>query len=455
MLDIKRIRKEPQAVQQALANRSPSLSVDAILALDEQRRQLLQEEEALRNERNVLSKQVGECKRTGQDATDVLERSKTVAERIKGIETAKDSLEAEQTAQLLLLPNLPSPATPVGQTEADNVLVREWGQCFLHRYTDNPVPHYELGPQLGWLDFERGVRVAQSRFTVFRDFGARLERALIQLMLDVHTHQNGYSEISPPLLVNEACMQGTGQLPKFAEDMFRLADDPLYLIPTAEVPVTNLYREELLNEADLPMAFVAYTPCFRREAGSAGRDTRGLIRQHQFDKVELVHVVHPDQSETTHQALVRHAETLLQMLELPYRVVELCTGDLGFSAQRCYDLEVWMPAQGQYREISSCSNMGDFQARRMNCRFREAASGKPQFCHTLNGSGLAVGRTLAALLEHGWNEAHQTLTLPGILQPYLQTPAFAMPNRSLPPYVQFQAATLAIQPSCTPALQQQ
>jgi seryl-tRNA synthetase len=418
VLDIKRIREQPDVVNAELQRRKPDLSIDAVLALDTKRLALLQEEETLRGQRNALSKQVGEAKRQGHDATELLQQSQATADRIKTIEAEKDALATEQEALLLNLPNLPSPETPTGTSEADNPEVRRWGDEFKTRPPEAVLPHWEIGTSLGMLDFERGVKVAQSRFTVLRGWGARLERALIQLMLDIHTHEHGYEEVAPPFMVNTAAMTGTGQLPKFADDMFRMAEDALFLIPTAEVPVTNLYRDEILDPAELPKAMVAYTPCFRREAGSAGRDTRGLIRQHQFNKVELVHLTTAEASEATHQALVRHAEMILQRLELPYRVVELCTADLGFSASRCYDIEVWMPAQGVYREISSCSNMADFQARRMNLKTRDTTTGKPVLCHTLNGSGLAVGRTLAALLEN-YQDEQGRLRIPTALKPYL------------------------------------
>jgi seryl-tRNA synthetase len=402
-----------------LALRHGGHSIMPVLAIDKQRRVLLQEEEALRKERNELSQQVGELKRTQQDATALLEQSKIVAERIKTIEAEKETLAFEQETILLSTPNTPHPSAPVGENETQNVVVRTWGDEYKNR-CPNAVDHWEIGTTLGWLDFERGVKVAQSRFSVFKGEGARVVRALIRFMLDLHTQRHGYEEIMPPLLVNASTMQGTGQLPKFAEDLFKLADDELYLIPTAEVPLTNLYRDELLAEDQLPLKMVAHTPCFRREAGSAGRDTRGLIRQHQFDKVELVQLVRAEDSEQTLQELTHHAERVLQALKLPYRVVALCTGDLSFSAAYCYDIEVWMPAQGVYREISSCSNMTDFQARRMNLRYRsEALGGKPTFCHTLNGSGLAVGRTLAAILENYQTHQGTAITLPSVLTPYL------------------------------------
>jgi len=422
MLDIKKIRENAALAESLLKRRSASLTIAPVLAIDEQRRVLLKEEEALRNERNALSKQVGELKKSGQDATAVLETSKQVGERIKAIEAEKEMLAAQQEAILLNTPNLPAEETPVGADETHNVEVSRWGDEFKTRPITTPKDHWDIGETLGWLDFERGVKVAKSRFSVFRGDGAKITRALIRFMLDIHTHRFGYEEIMPPLLVNEATMTGTGQLPKFREDMFKLADDDLYLIPTAEVPLTNLYRDELLTEDQLPIQLVGHTPCFRREAGSAGRDTRGLIRQHQFDKVELVQIVRPEDSNQALKNLTNHAETILKALELPFRTVALCTGDLGFSAMQCYDLEVWMAAQGVYREISSCSNMGDFQARRLNLRYRSTTNGgKPTFCHTLNGSGLAVGRTVAAILEN-YQIATDTVAIPTVLQPYMEVP---------------------------------
>jgi seryl-tRNA synthetase len=428
MLDIKQVRQNPEAVNEALARRKPELSINAVLLLDEQWRKLLQEEEVLRNERNSLSKAVAQKKQKGEEAQEELERSKAVAEQIKANEETRKALEEEQAALLLRLPNLPASETPDGASSDDNVEVHTWGAEFLNRPCPEVKPHYELGVELGLLDFERGVKVAKSRFSVLRGEGAQLVRALINLMLDTH-RSKGYEEICPPFIVNRSAMQGTGQLPKFEEDLFKLQDEDLFLIPTAEVPVTNLYAGEVLEDSDLPKFFTAYTPCFRREAGSAGQDTRGLIRQHQFDKVELVKLVRPQDSEAELEKLTQDAEAILKALELPYRVVALCAGDLGFSAARCYDLEVWMPAQQQYREISSCSNMQAFQARRMNLRYKpvdEAGkAGKPAFLHTLNGSALAVGRTIAAILEN-YQIAENRIAVPTALQPYLGFKEFAL-----------------------------
>ncbi|MDX2084294.1 MAG: serine--tRNA ligase [Candidatus Melainabacteria bacterium] len=418
MLDIRRIRQEPELINAALQRRNPTLSVDPILALDVERRKLLQEEETLRSERNQLTKQVAELKKNGHDATEPLAQSKAVGDRIKRIEQEKEALDHQQNTLLLTIPNIPLDSTPTGSSAEENRVIKTWGDDFKSRTLANPKPHWEIGDHLGILDFERGVKVAKSRFSVYRGVGSQLARGLVGLMLDLHAH-HGYEEILPPYLVNRAAMQGTGQLPKFEEDMFKTAQDDLFLIPTAEVPLTNLYRDELLEEAALPVQLTAYTPCFRREAGSAGQDTRGLIRQHQFDKVELVMLIHPAQAAAAHEKLIADAERVLQVLELPYRLLELCTGDLGFGAARCVDIEVWMPAQGVYREISSCSYFGDFQARRANLKYRDRETGKPTYLHTLNGSGLAVGRTIAAILEN--YQAHDNeVIVPAALKPYLR-----------------------------------
>lgn len=421
MLDIRLIRENPQAVTDALKRRKPDLSVDAISRLDAKRLELLQEEETLRSQRNQVSQQIALAKKEGRDTEAIQQETRSLAERIKSIEQQKEEIAEQQNALLLEIPNMPLPETPDGADEHDNVIVRTWGDEFKSRYCADVLNHYDIGATLGILDFDRGVKIAQSRFSVIRGEGSRLERALINFMLDTHT-EHGYEEVLPPFLVNRQAMTGTGQLPKFEADMFRCKDDELYLIPTAEVPVTNLYAGEILSESQLPMYMTAYTPCFRREAGSAGKDTRGLIRQHQFDKIELVKLVRPEDSEAEHQKLVADAERILQLLELPYRVVELCAGDIGFSAARCYDLEVWMPAQGVYREISSCSTFTDFQARRIGLKYRSEATGKPTFVHTLNGSGLAVGRTLAAILEN-YQINHQEVEIPRVLQSYFRNGA--------------------------------
>jgi seryl-tRNA synthetase len=421
MLDIRLIRENPDAVNQALKRRNPDLSVDEISRLDVKRRELLQEEEALRSQRNQVTQQIALAKKEGRDTEAIQQETRALSDRIKAIEQQKEELAEQQNALLMEIPNMPLPETPSGSDENDNVIVRTWGDEFKNRYCTGVLPHYEIGTNLGILDFDRGVKVAQSRFSVMRGEGSRLERALINFMLDTHT-ENGYEEVLPPFLVNRQAMTGTGQLPKFEADMFRCKDDELYLIPTAEVPVTNLYGGEILSEDQLPIYMTAYTPCFRREAGSAGKDTRGLIRQHQFDKIELVKLVRPEDSDAEHLKLLADAERILQKLELPYRVVELCAGDIGFSAARCYDLEVWMPAQGVYREISSCSTFTDFQARRIGLKYRSEATGKPAYLHTLNGSGLAVGRTLAAILEN-YQINHQEVEIPAALRSYFRNGA--------------------------------
>jgi len=418
MLDIKQIRQDADVVNAALQRRNPELSINAVLAIDSKRRELLQEEETLRSSRNDLNKHMGTLRKAGDNADAVMAQAKAVSARVKAIESEKDVLTQEQNDILMGLPNLPHPDVVSGKDEASNVEIRRWGCELKGRAMDNVPDHWDTGVDMNWLDFERGVKVAKSRFSVFRGGGALMLRALTRLMLDIHTTQHGYEELVLPLLVNEASMLGTGQLPKFGDDMYKLADDDLYLIPTSEVPLTNLYRDEIVNDDQLPMKFTAHTPCFRREAGSAGRDTRGLIRQHQFDKVELVHITRADDSFQALEDLTSHAENILKVLALPYRVVSLCTGDLGFSATKTYDLEVWMPAQGVYREISSCSNTLDFQARRMNLRYRESEGAKPRLCHTLNGSGIAIGRAFAAILEN-YRINENTLAIPDALQPYM------------------------------------
>jgi seryl-tRNA synthetase len=417
MLDLRAIRTMPEEINVAIQRRDPTLSINAILALDEKRLVLLKEEETLRNERNILSKEIGQMKQAGQNTDVVQEKTRAMGDRIKEIEHDKNTLELEQNTLLYVLPNIPQATVPMGSTEDDNVFLKSWGDSFKARPQATVRDHWDIGVDLGLLDFERGVKVAQSRFSVLSGMGAKLERALINYMLDLHG-EKGYSETLPPFLINPKSMFGTGQLPKFENDMFRCQDDALFLTPTAEVPLTNLYADEILDANFLPHKLVAYTPCFRREAGSAGKDTRGLIRQHQFNKVELVQFTKPEDSERHHLQLLADAEAVLQGLELPYRVIELCTADLGFSASRCFDIEVWMPAQGVYREISSCSNFQDFQARRANIKYRDPVTGKPAFVHTLNGSGLAVGRTLAAILEN-YQLDDNTIAIPNVLRPYL------------------------------------
>lgn len=420
MLDIRLIRQSPEAVNAALSRRGGEHTIDTILSLDETRRRLLKEEETLRSERNTLSQEVGRRKQAGEPADELQAQTRTIADRIKAIEAEKNEIEAQQNELLYTFPNLPDDQVPDGKDEHDNRLDHQWGDQFKDRYMTDPKPHWEIGTELNLLDFERGVKIAQSRFSIITGLGAKLERALINYMLDTHTAK-GYTEVVPPFLVNADTMTGTGQLPKFEADMFACRDDSLFLIPTAEVPVTNMYRDEILDAEQLPKYLMAYTPCFRREAGAAGRDTRGLIRQHQFNKVELVKLVHPDTSTEEHLKLLADAEAILQGLELPYRVMELCTGDLGYNAARCFDIEVWFPSAGVYREISSCSNFKDFQSRRASLKFRDPETGKPAFMHTINGSGLAVGRTLAAILENYQDVrgSDGVVHIPKALQPYM------------------------------------
>ncbi|WP_406677408.1 serine--tRNA ligase [Moorella sp. ACPs] len=416
MLDIKLIRQEPERVAEALARRGLKAGLEHFLALDARRRNLLVEAEGLKNKRNQVSAEVARLKKKGQDATELIAAMREVSDRIKELDAAIRAVEGELQQEILRIPNIPHDSVPDGLSDADNKPVRHWGE--LPRFDFEPRPHWEIGERLGILDFERGSKVAGARFVFYRGAGARLERALINFMLDLHTIKHGYTEIFPPYLVNSASMLGTGQLPKFAEDMFHVEGTDYYLIPTAEVPVTNLYQGEILNGDLLPIYHVAYSACFRAEAGAAGRDTRGLIRQHQFNKVELVKFTRPEDSYEELEKLTRDAEEVLQLLGLPYRVVVLCAGDLGFSAAKTYDLEVWFPSAGTYREISSCSNFEDFQARRADIRFRPGPKEKPRFVHTLNGSGVAVGRTVAAILEN-YQQEDGTVLIPKALRPYM------------------------------------
>ncbi|HHZ20925.1 MAG TPA: serine--tRNA ligase [Firmicutes bacterium] len=416
MLDIRLVRNEPEQVIAGLRRRGLTISLDEFLSLDETRRQKLVETESLKNRRNVVSKEVGRRKAHNEDASDLIREMQEVGERIKVIDEEIRAIEARLNEILLTIPNLPDASVPEGPDETYNQEVRRWGEIRVFDFT--PKPHWDIGEGLGILDFERGSKISGARFTVLKGKGAKLERALVNFMLDLHTKEHGYEEIFPPFLVNRDCMVGTGQLPKFEEDMFRVTPGDYFLIPTAEVPVTNLHRDEILDVEQLPLYYTAYTACFRAEAGAAGRDTRGVIRQHQFNKVELVKFTKPEDSEAEHEKLVRNAETVLQRLGLPYRVVLLCGGDMGFSAAKCYDLEVWFPSSGTYREISSCSNFKDFQARRANIRYRPAPGAKPEFVHTLNGSGLAIGRTLAAILEN-YQNADGSVTVPEVLREYL------------------------------------
>ncbi len=420
MLDIKQIRDNPQAIQDRLNRRHGSYDIQTILELDRQQRQLELARSQLQARSNEIGKLVGQKLKAGTSSDSELQALRDEGNRIKAqlseLEPQERDLKTSLEALLLALPNLPNDSTPVGKSEEENVEVRRWGDEYIPQ--DAKLPHWEIGERLGILNFERSAKIAQSRFVTLLGSGAALERALIQFMLDRQIAA-GYVEVMPPFLINTQSLTASGQLPKFAEESFKCADDDLWLTPTAEVPITNLYREEIFAAADLPIHHCAYSPCFRREAGSYGRDTRGLIRLHQFNKVELFKFVHPDTSEQEHQTLVQNAEAILQALQLPHRVVELCTADLGFSATKTYDLEVWLPSSGKYREISSCSNCGDFQARRGSIRFKEAGQKGTRFVHTLNGSGLAVGRTMAAILEN-YQQPDGTVRVPQVLQSYLR-----------------------------------
>ena len=416
MLDLKLLQRNPEAVIHALARRGSDIDVGRFSALDEQRRTLLGEVETLKGERNRVSAEVAAKKRGGENADSLIERMGGVNERIKELDAKVDAVKVEQDAWMLMVPNIPHESVPDGKDENDNPVLHAWGEPTTLGFPAKE--HWEICETLGGLDFERGAKLAGSRFTVYRGWAARLERALVNLFLDIHVSENGYVEIYPPLMVNRETMTGTGQLPKFAEDLFKLEGWDYFLIPTAEVPLTNLHAGEVLDEDLLPIGYAAQTPCFRSEAGSYGKDTKGLIRQHQFTKVEMVRLSHPDTSYGELEKMRGHAEALLRRLELPYRVITLCTGDMGFASSKTYDLEVWLPGQNKYREISSCSNCEDFQARRMNLRFKPKNGGKPEYMHTLNGSGLAVGRTLVAILENGL-QADGSVRLPKALVPYM------------------------------------
>jgi seryl-tRNA synthetase len=418
MLDIRKIRDNPDLFRERLGRRNAGdeLLIAQVLQLDEKRRKLLQESEALKAERNKASKEIGALKSKGGDVAEKSAQMKAVGEQITALDRELGTLETEQTDLLLRIPNAPHESVPVGKTAADNRVERVIGEPA--KFDFQPKPHWEIAAQLGLLDLEAATKISGSGFIVYRGQGAKLQRALINFLLNLHTTEHGYTEISPPFLVRGESMVGTSQLPKFEEDMYRVAGEPpLYLIPTAEVPVTNLHREEIVPADSLPIRYAAYTPCFRREAGSAGKDTRGITRVHQFDKVELVHIVKPEESYATLETLVGHAERVLNELGLHYRVVSLCTGDMGFGAAKCYDLEVWAPGVGAWLEVSSCSNFEDFQARRMNLRYK-STEGKNIFCHTLNGSGVALPRLFIALLET-YQQADGGVAIPPALRPYL------------------------------------
>jgi seryl-tRNA synthetase len=419
MLDPSHIRDHIEEVRTGLRNRGldPDKALEEIATLETARRRLIPELEALRRAQNTSGDEIARAKRMGQEIGPVQEAGRARAHEIKQKTIQLDSIEYQRTAAVMNLPNLPHASVPVGKTAADNVEVRRVGEPRTFDFT--PQAHWDLGPALGIIDFERGTKLAGARFTVLSGAGARLSRALINFMLDIHTREHGYREIEPPFLANSTTLQGTGQLPKFEQDLFKIAGDwDLYLIPTAEVPLTNMHRGEILDGRELPIRTTAYTPCFRSEAGSYGQDVRGLIRQHQFDKVELVKVTTPEQSYDELEALTLNAEEILKRLDLPYRTLLLCTGDMGFASAKTYDIEVWLPGQNSYREISSCSNTEAFQARRANIKFRAGGTGKAEFVHTLNGSGLAVGRTLIAILEN-YQQKDGGVVVPTALRPYM------------------------------------
>jgi seryl-tRNA synthetase len=416
MLDVKLLRENLDQVKARMATRGGAVDWDAFVALDRERRDALANIERLKERKNKRSSEIGKLKKGGGDASALMREVEEVSEAIRAGETPLADIEARFERFMLTVPNLPHPSVVVGKSAEDNREVRRWGEP--PKFDFAAKNHWDIGEELSILDFARAAKITGARFTVYRGAGAKLERALINFMLDLHSGENGYTEVLPPALVNRTALVGTGQLPKFEEDLFHLAPGDYFLIPTAEVPLTNLHRDELLDREQLPIRYVAYTPCFRSEAGSYGKDVRGLIRQHQFNKVEMVKFCEPENSYDELESMVRNAEEVLQRLKLPYRVVELCTGDMGFGAAKTYDLEVWLPGQNTYREISSCSNCEDFQARRANIRYRKEKKGKPVFVHTLNGSGLAVGRTLVAILEN-YQQKDGSVVVPEILRPYM------------------------------------
>ena len=417
MLDVKLLRGDFAKVERALRNRNASVEqIASFPELDSSRRERLAESEALKNRRNVVSQEVAKLKKSGGDAEPFIVEMREVNDRIKKLDEEVRELEEQINSLMLSIPNVPHESVPVGASEEDNVEIRRVGET--PSFDFEPRPHWELADELGILDFEAASKVTGSRFVFYKGLGARLERALINLMMNLHADEHGYEEILPPYLVNRDSLVGTGQLPKFEEDLFKIEGTDYYLIPTAEVPVTNYYRDDILTVEQLPSKFVAYSGSFRSEAGAAGRDTRGLIRQHQFNKVELVKLVDPETSYDELESLTQEAERVLSVLGLPYRVLTLCTGDMGFGSAKTYDIEVWIPSAGVYREISSCTNFEDFQARRANIRFRREQGAKPEFVHTLNGSGLAVGRTVAAILEN-YQQADGSVVIPEALRPYM------------------------------------
>jgi seryl-tRNA synthetase len=426
MLDMKFVRENPELVMDAMRKRNANVNLDEFLELEKKRRELTLQVEALKSQRNAASQEIGKMKKAGENADAQMAAVRALGDKIAEDDKELKDIEARLKEILMTIPNMPAADTPVGSSDADNPVVRTWREPA--KFAFEPQAHWDIGEKLNILDVERAGKVSGARFTFYRGLGSRLERSVINFFLDIHTGENGYTEFFPPFIVNKDSMQGTGQLPKFAEDMFKLEGLDYYLIPTAEVPITNLHRDEILSGDDLPLYYTAYSACFRAEAGSAGRDTRGLIRQHQFNKVELVKFTKPEDSWDELEKLTANAEKVLQLLELPYRVVRLCTGDIGFSSAATYDLEVWLPAANCYREISSCSNFLDFQARRANIRFRRDTKSKPEFVHTLNGSGVAVGRTVAAILEN-YQQADGSVIVPKVLRPYMGCDVIEAPKK--------------------------
>lgn len=416
MLDLRFVRENTEIVEESLKKRGKDISLEEFQNLDKKRREVLYESEQLKHKRNVVSDKIGQLKRNGKDASGMIAEMKDVSNKIKEYDEILKEIENKLYQILMEIPNIPHDDVPVGEDEDDNIEVRKWGKP--REFNFDFKAHWDLGEKLDILDFERGSKVTGARFTFLKGAAARLERSLISFMIDLHVQKHGYTEVFPPFIVNAESATGTGQLPKFAEDMFKLEGEDYYLIPTAEVPVTNLYRDEIFDADDLPINHVAYSACFRAEAGAHGRDTRGIIRQHQFNKVEMVKFVRPEDSYQELENITKDAEEVLQELKLPYRVVTLCTADLTFSSAKTYDIEVWMPAYDTYREISSCSNFEDFQARRAGIRYRPAPNEKAEFVHTLNGSGLAIGRTVAAIMENCQNE-DGSITVPEVLKPYM------------------------------------
>lgn len=423
---MKFVRENPELVMDAMRKRNANVNLDEFLELEKKRRELTLQVEALKSQRNAASQEIGKMKKAGENADAQMAEVRSLGDKIAEDDKELKDIEARLKEILMTIPNMPAADTPVGSSDADNPVVRTWREPA--KFAFEPQAHWDIGEKLNILDVERAGKVSGARFTFYRGLGSRLERSVINFFLDIHTGENGYTEFFPPFIVNKDSMQGTGQLPKFAEDMFKLEGLDYYLIPTAEVPITNLHRDEILSGDDLPLYYTAYSACFRAEAGSAGRDTRGLIRQHQFNKVELVKFTKPEDSWDELEKLTANAEKVLQLLELPYRVVRLCTGDIGFSSAATYDLEVWLPAANCYREISSCSNFLDFQARRANIRFRRDTKSKPEFVHTLNGSGVAVGRTVAAILEN-YQQADGSVIVPKVLRPYMGCDVIEAPKK--------------------------